>query len=306
MALDALTRRLRTLADPLRLRVLHILGQGELTVTELTQVLNCGQPRASSHLARLLEEGLVATRREGRYLFYALVPQGDGDAWAASLLLRAGATKEALVDAEALRGVLARRAGSLPPDTLGRDYLPGRTWEGFARAVLQMLPPRRIADLGIGAGDISLLLARRAERVIGVDHDPRALADLAARAEALGLADRLVLREGDLVDPPIEPHEVDVWLLSQVLHLVAEPARALRAAASRLEPGGTVVVLDLLAHTESWVQARLGHQHMGFTEKDLNRLLEDAGFQDIRIERAARDRKPPHFVSLLAVGRNPT
>ena len=109
-------------------------------------------------------------------------------------------------------------------------------------------------------------------------------------------------RQGDLRDPPIARAEVDLWILSQVLHLLEDPETALAAAADRLAPGGRVLVLDLLAHDEAWVRARLGHARLGFGEEELARLLAGAGFGNVVVERVSRDRKPPHFVTLLGVG----
>ncbi|MAG58604.1 MAG: hypothetical protein CMJ83_20130 [Planctomycetes bacterium] len=304
--METLIRRLRALADPMRLRILHLLGLEEVTVTELTRILNCGQSRVSGHLGRLAEEGLVVIRREGRFQYYSRSEDAAlADPALAALLTQAAATEAAEVDGDALREAVAARPTGPPPGSLGRDYLPGRTWEGFARALLAMRGARRIADLGIGRGDITLLLAEGAEHLIAVDDDADTLAEARRRAEDAGLQDRISFRSGDVANPPIEVGEVDLWLLSQVLHLLGDPGSALSAAHARLPSGGRVIVLDLLAHQEAWVQSRLGHHQTGFTESALRALLSDAGFQDVNVRRAARDRKPPHFVTLLATGTRP-
>jgi len=306
MPLAAVSRRLRVLADPLRLRILALLSDEELTVSEIVRIVNCSQPRVSGHLGRLADEGLVSDRREGRFIWYVARHPAAGDEdgpLVAGLLDRIRGTEEAETDRSALREVLGERTTGPPPGTIGSDYLPGRTWEGFAKAMLAMLPPMRIADLGIGRGDITLLLAERALSVVAIDRDPDVLGEARARARRAGLDDRISFRVGDVGAPPIERGEVDVWLLSQVLHLVPDPLAPLIAARERLAPGGRVVVIDLLAHPEHWVRERLGHLQLGFTEAELRTLLEQAGFVDVDVRRAARDRKPPHFVSLLAVGK---
>ena len=53
------TRLLKALADETRLRILHMLQQGELSVSDLMEVLNLGQSRTSTHLTMLKEVGLV-------------------------------------------------------------------------------------------------------------------------------------------------------------------------------------------------------------------------------------------------------
>ncbi|NRA96209.1 MAG: metalloregulator ArsR/SmtB family transcription factor [Planctomycetes bacterium] len=307
MPLAQVTRRLRLLSEPLRLRILALLEAEELTVTDLVRILNCGQPSVSGHLGRLAEDGLLRDRREGRFTHYrACLPDpGDADAiLLQELLARTQESEEAANDRAALAEVLAERPTAPPPGTLGRDYLPGRTWEGFSKALLAMLPPVRIADLGIGRGEITLLLAEHASRVVAVDRDPVLLEDARRRAQAAGLTDdRLSFRVGDVADPPVEPGEVDVFLMSQVLHELDDPAAPLAAARRLLGPGGRVVVLDLLAHRETWVLERLGHRRLGFSEAGLRALLEGAGFTEVDVRRVGRDKKPPHFVSLLGSGR---
>ena len=56
---------------------------------------------------------------------------------------------------------------------LGREYVPGRSWKSIAEALLQLLPPMVIADLGAGEGAFSLLLAQRAQQVIAVDNSDK-------------------------------------------------------------------------------------------------------------------------------------
>jgi len=66
----------RALSDATRLRMLLLLhGEGELCVCELVHALDLGQPKVSRHLAMLREMGVVATRRQGQWVFYRLHPE---------------------------------------------------------------------------------------------------------------------------------------------------------------------------------------------------------------------------------------
>lgn len=67
----------RALADPTRLRVIHLIGDGELCVRSFVEVLNVNQPKISRHLAYLRRAGLVSTRREGKWIYYRLVEPQD-------------------------------------------------------------------------------------------------------------------------------------------------------------------------------------------------------------------------------------
>ena len=68
----------KALADPTRLRLIHLIGDGELCVRLFVEVLNVNQPKISRHLAYLRRAGLVSTRRQGKWIYYRLVEPGDG------------------------------------------------------------------------------------------------------------------------------------------------------------------------------------------------------------------------------------
>jgi len=276
----------RTLGDETRLRTLALLAAEELTVGELQEILALGQSTVSGHLAQLKRVGLVTTRREGaRTLYLTAVPPGE-----AAVATLAGGGPLSPADQHAIERVRQGRAAPAP-EGLGADYLPGRSWEALAHLLLALLPRLRVADLGVGTGRLTQLLAARAAHVIAVDADPAALARLAPPIEA---------RLGRIEAPPLAPGEVDLVLYSQSLHCVAEPVAALRRGRAALAPGGRVAVLDLAPHTHEWVRHRLGHQHLGFA--DLPALLREAGFTDVEGRVVHRDRAAPAFTTVLAVG----
>ena len=64
---------LRSMANECRLLVLcHLVAEGELSVGQLQERVGLGQSALSQHLAKLREEGLVATRKEGQTVFYSV------------------------------------------------------------------------------------------------------------------------------------------------------------------------------------------------------------------------------------------
>jgi ArsR family transcriptional regulator, arsenate/arsenite/antimonite-responsive transcriptional repressor len=64
----------RAIGDPIRLRILHLLRSGELCVGDLVSVLGVPQPTASRHLAYLRKIGLITSRKNSYWTFYALAP----------------------------------------------------------------------------------------------------------------------------------------------------------------------------------------------------------------------------------------
>jgi ArsR family transcriptional regulator len=72
-----LEQLMRALADRTRLRVLNLLREQELCVCYFVYVLKTSQPKISRHLAYLRRMGIVATRREGLWMHYRVVPPTD-------------------------------------------------------------------------------------------------------------------------------------------------------------------------------------------------------------------------------------
>lgn len=64
----------RAFAEPTRMRILHLLAHGELTVSEMVRVLGRPQPTVSRHLAYLRKARLIRTRRSGLHVYYRLAP----------------------------------------------------------------------------------------------------------------------------------------------------------------------------------------------------------------------------------------
>lgn len=306
IGLATTSRLLKALADDSRLRILHLLSHEELSGTDLMEILNMGQSRVSTHLTLLKEVGLVTDRRAGRRAYFSLAPGPRSQVWEQVLAENAN-TPELQADLAGLEALRERRRAAKRAyfdrvaASFGEQLLPGRTWEGLARALLRLAPRARYADLGIGDGLLTLMLSEVAEVVTAVDLSPEMLSQLAARARAKGIANVETV-EGDIEDLPLPSRSHDVVVLSQALHHAREPAQALAEAARILVPGGRVLVLDLLAHSEDWVRERLEHVHLGFTESQLSELLERAGFAQVGVERAARDPQPPHFMTLVATG----
>src|SRR5690242_20896699 len=85
-SMDELLAALRAAAEPTRLRLLVLCARGELTVSELTEILGQSQPRVSRHLKLLCEAGLLDRFREGSWVFYRLSQYGPASALARHLV----------------------------------------------------------------------------------------------------------------------------------------------------------------------------------------------------------------------------
>src|SRR5579859_2217149 len=302
-------KSLRALSDPTRLRIIALLEREELSVNELQEITRMGQSRISTHLGLLQEAGLLQSRRDGKRSFYKLQPDADGITLEFIQLAIRGAKElpEHKADQINLKRILTRRNEQAQvyfnqvAGRFDRSYGPGRSWQAFGHLLLRILPPLVVADLGSGEGLLSELLARRAKKVIAVDNSEKMVAFGANKAKKNGLKN-LEFRLGDLENPPIDPHSVDLVVLSQALHHAAEPARAIQSAYKILRPGGQFLVLDLLKHNFDEARELYGDRWLGFAESDLHRWLEAAGFKKIEISVVAREEQPPHFQTILAGG----
>jgi len=305
----SILKSLRLLADPNRVRIVLLLEREELSVAELQEILAMGQSTISTHLSQLKQAGIVEDRRTGKNILYRLKAFGNGTQDQVLSVLRHAVKEipEAGEDRDALRLALRRRQDKVRSyfDELagkfGRQYVPGRSWQGLAETFLMLMPPLAIADLGAGEGTSSQLLARRAKKVIAVDNSEKMVEFGSNLARAHGVKN-LEYRLGDLEDLPIKKSEVDVAFFSQSLHHAQHPPRALAEAFRIVKPGGRVIILDLLKHHFEEARALYADVWLGFSEVELRRMLGDAGFKDVSTALVHREADAPHFETILAAG----
>ena len=298
------------LSDPTRCRMLLLIEKHELTVSEQCAVLQMPQSSVSRHLKTLADDGWVTSRRDGTSRFYSM-PVDDLDSGAARLwpLIReqVTSTKGAEQDERRLRGVLSRRRAKsqefFASAAGGWDRLRGDLFgdEFFLWAVLGLIDPTlTVGDLGCGTGQLTETVAPYVRRVISVDGSEDMLD--AARQRLSG-ATNVDLRRGELESLPIESGELDVAMLSLVLHYSPEPPRALSEVGRVVRPGGRVLVVDMLPHDRQEYQQQMGHVWLGFSETQITRLLAGAGFGDVRVRMlpADPDAKGPALFAAMAM-----
>src|SRR6201995_1359454 len=90
--MDRLVAMLRAAGDPTRLRLLLLLRQAELTVSELIEIVGQSQPRVSRHLKLLGEAGLVERFKEGSWVFCRAADRGVGAELGAAIAVLADPT----------------------------------------------------------------------------------------------------------------------------------------------------------------------------------------------------------------------
>jgi ArsR family transcriptional regulator len=305
--MPSIVKTLKIVADPNRLRILLLLKGEELSVAELQEILGMGQSTLSTHLSHLKQAELVEDRRTGKSNLYRLSATPAGGSPLEEILDRAeNEIPEAAPDQAAMRHVLRKRQDKTRAffdsvaGRLGKDYVPGKSWKSLAEALLRLMPPLIVADLGAGEGASALLLAQRAKKVIAVDSSARMIEVGREQAQRHGVKN-IDYRLGDMEEIPIGDGEVDLVFFSQSLHHALHPERALAEAARILVPGGRIVILDLVRHRFEEARELYADEWLGFGEADLESMLQSAGF--VNVEATVVDKEPetPQFQTLLVV-----
>lgn len=306
----SIVKMLRAAADPTRLRILLLLKAEELSVAELQEILVMGQSTISTHLSQLKQAGWVEDRRTGKNNLYRISADDSGAALSDLLTQAERETPETEADRAAMLRVVKKRQDKMRSffdamaGRLGRDYVPGKSWKSLAEALLRLMPPMVIADLGAGDGNFSLLLAQQAQRVIAVDNSEKMLEVGREQAARLGLGN-IEFRAGDMEGLPVDADSVDVAFFSQSLHHALHPQRALAEAARILRPGGRVVVLDLAKHRFEEARELYADEWLGFSESEMDAMLTSAGFANVSVSIVDRSAEAPQFQTLLAIGDKP-
>jgi ubiquinone/menaquinone biosynthesis C-methylase UbiE/DNA-binding HxlR family transcriptional regulator len=309
--MPSITKTLRMLADPNRLRILLLLKDEELSVAELQEILAMGQSTISTHLSQLKQAELVEDRRTGKNSLYRMTGSADGNLLTELLDRAKTEIPESAADQAAMRRVLKKRQDKMRAffdsvaGRLGKDYVPGKSWKSLAEALLRLMPPMIVADLGAGEGAFALQLAPRAKRVLAVDSSAKMIEvgrELAARHGVKNIDFRL----GDMEEIPIADGEVDLVFFSQSLHHALHPERAIQEAHRILSPGGRIVALDLLKHRFEEAREMYADEWLGFSEAELESMLQNAGFANIETIIVDKEPETPQFQTLLAVADKPS
>ncbi|MGK9168593.1 metalloregulator ArsR/SmtB family transcription factor [Inquilinus limosus] len=287
--MERLLQGLKAAAEPTRLRILMLCAHGDLSVTDLTQILGQSQPRVSRHLKLLTEAGLLDRFREGTFAFFRLAESGAVAELARSLVDLIPDTDATVgLDLERLEAVKRQRAeaaaGYFRDNASHWDEI--RTLHiadsAVEQAIVDLLPPGEIGDLldlGTGSGRMLILLGERVRRAVGIDLSREMLSVARANIERAGLQRHCQVRQGDLYQLPLPGESFDVAVLHHVLHHLEDPAAAIAEAARVLRPGGRLIVADFAPHDVESLRTDHAHRWLGFPDDVFARWLQRAGFE---------------------------
>ena len=297
---DDVVAGLTAAGETTRLRLLAILFDAELTVSELVAILGQSQPRISRHLKLLVEAGLIERHREGAWVFLFAAQAGAGAALAAKIVSSLAPDDPVLVaDRARLQEVRAARAGQAVRyfashaatwDKIRAMHIAEDRVESALVEAVGPAPLEAVLDIGTGTGRMLELLAPQAARALGIDQSPQMLSLARDRIDRAGLR-HVQLRQGDMFALPVERNGFDLVILHQVLHYLDDPSRALREAARTLRPGGRLLVVDFAPHGEESLRADHAHRRLGFSQDEIAGFMADAGLDVVLARDLAPDRR---------------
>lgn len=286
ISLDTMVNTLKAAAESSRLRILLLLSRGDLTVSDVTEILGQSQPRVSRHLKLLLDADLIERYQEGSWAYFRLSDSEAAREFVHGITVRVDlADPVAARDQERLETVKKRRqrraseyfsANAERWDRIRSLHVPDAAVEAAMLKVIGERPFQAMADLGTGTGRLLELFAPLYRRGVGIDLSREMLAVARAKLDQAGIAHAQV-RQGDLYAPPVERDAFDLVTMHQVLHYLEDPALAIREAAKLLRPAGRLLIVDFAPHGLEFLREEHAHLRLGFADRQIEDWLSEAG-----------------------------
>ncbi|WP_297799691.1 metalloregulator ArsR/SmtB family transcription factor [uncultured Brevundimonas sp.] len=283
---DQTVEILRAAGEPTRLRILSLLAAEELSVMELSRVLDQSQPRVSRHLKLMADAGLIERFPDGARVFYRL----SHDALARRLtdtVLDLLSDDEGEADHRRLEEVRRERAEEaaryfeqVAPqwDKMRSLYVCESDVEAAVIRAVGTGPFERVVDLGTGSGRMLTLLGKNARMSVGLDLSQNMLNIARANVTKAGL-EGVELRHGDIFSTRLPERSADLVIVHQVLHYLNDPAAAIAEAARVVCPGGKLLIVDFAPHNFEHLREAHQHRRLGFADEEIAQWLETSGLE---------------------------
>jgi DNA-binding transcriptional ArsR family regulator/protein-L-isoaspartate O-methyltransferase len=289
--LDARWQLYRVLSEPVRLRLLALAAEEELSVGELSELLEEPQPNVSRHAAPLRQVGLLADRRQGTRTLVRLSDGAADDAVVADAL-RAGrrmcekdGSLSRVVSVVRARDLRTREFFARPPRPSEELHRPPEL-AAYLAALGLLLERRELAvDAGTGSGVLLDVLAPVFQRVIALDRSEAQLERARQRVTGRGY-DNVELVCSEIDDDTARGavgEGADVVFAARMLHHAPLPRRTLEALSALARPGGRVVIVDYCRHDDEALREGQADVWMGFEPSELEAQARAAGLAVLHV-----------------------
>jgi len=299
--MEKLLAGLRAAGEATRLRLLHLLSQGEFNVSEITRVLGHSQPRVSRHLKLMVEADLLERYKEASWVLFRLAEHGRPADLGRAILALLPADDEVLErDRARLAEIIAERHAAamayFSANAANWDQIRSlHVSEDLVEAAMKRLVGKKriglLLDLGTGTARVLQLFAPVAEQAVGIDQSRDMLAVARANLD-LAHERRAQVRHGDIMALPFASGLADLVTIHQVLHFVDDPARALIEAARVLAPQGRLLIVDFAPHELEFLREEHAHRRLGIADEAMAGWLRRAGLKLLKSE--TLDSPPRH------------
>lgn len=284
--LDTLLAGLRAAGEHTRLRILILCSRGELSVSELVQILGQSQPRVSRHLKLMVEAGLLDRLPEGAQVYFRVSDKTTTSTLAHALVSLIPETDTLLVrDMSRLVQVRDSRAKKAQDyfqqvaeswNSIRTMHVPEKLLEDTLLQVIGDEPVGDLLDIGTGTGRVLEVLSDKISRGVGVDLSSGMLAVARSNIEQAGLT-HVHVRKGDMYQLPMEDASADLAILHLVLHYSDNPTEVIQEASRVLRRNGRLVIVDFAAHTEEYLRSEYKHFRLGFSDNEILSCFQVAG-----------------------------
>jgi SAM-dependent methyltransferase len=301
-SIEGLVAMLRAAGDPTRLRLLLLLREAELAVSELIEIVGQSQPRVSRHLKLLGEAGLLERFKEGSWVFYRAADRGKGAELGRALaaladpgLIETDLTRLAHVrETRAAAAAAYFKANAAEWERIRALHAPEKDVEAAILRRLAAGPIEDLLDAGTGTGRMLELLAPHAKRAVGIDVSPEMLAIARDRLARQNLP-QVQVRLGDIYRLPFANGSggangaagFDAVLFHQVLHYLDDPGAAVVEAARVMRPGGRLAIADFAPHSLEFLRDDYAHRRLGFSDREVKSWFDAAGLKQAESETIA-------------------
>ncbi|HER26341.1 MAG TPA: metalloregulator ArsR/SmtB family transcription factor [Rhodospirillales bacterium] len=316
--LNPLITALRAIAEPTRLRLLVLCSHGDLTVSELVEIMSQSQPRVSRHLKLLTDAGLLDRKREGGWVFYGLVHRGAGAPLVRCLLdllpEKINHDEQLARDRFRLQDIKGKR------DAHAQAYFRSSAgaWDQLRslhtddgeveRALLNMLVGdgrdqaiNDLLDIGTGTGRMLEIFGPHIGCGEGIDLSAEMLSLARNNLDQAGMT-HCSVRQADIYQIPFDGESFDAVTIHQVLHFLDRPGQAIAEAVRVLRPGGRLLVADFAPHELEALRSEHSHRRLGIGDDDVAIWFDAAGLDLVEFQSLPGD---PLTVSLW-LGRKQT
>lgn len=275
--IDQVIQVLKGVAEPTRLRLVALLGHGELTVGEICRVVGQSQPRISRHLRLLTEAGLLDRFREQQSVYYRAPAVAPRAGWLAELLSSIDPEDPALQRDQMRVAVVMEDRERSAATELGDATSGDLDQAGLRAALREQLGPetlRELLDIGTGTGSLLQMLGAQATRAVGVDQSSPALRLARARLHGRAFA-HCEFQRGDMYALAYAGQSFDTVTIGRVLASAERPVAVLVEAARVLRRAGRLLVVEAVAELE----ARTGADPL----RVMRQWLDGSGFERVQL-----------------------